>query len=443
MSAKVIMVVIHVLSSSTMALAQNVSIFPKTPAFVDVNHELTFMCKSSADEDWRNTLFFDETEDDGLSSVGLFYQNTNGTCIQSIISEKYQAACDIAKVEFNLTIRKIDRQYHDKIISCKTQFGNGTIEDISVTKTVKIYVKVPVSDIILSETEIETNVTSNFTIRCSVISRPAAIIKWIRFNADGLQDDITSFSQVSSNHSIAGDTIMSVLTIKFSKFDNKGHLQCEANNSFSFRQSQDIPLHIYYPPENRPIIRQVKPGPVDSGETVYLHCSVYGGYPIAKIIWDCQGKIKDQSSDTLSAVILELVIDRSYDDKICSCTATHRDPSYKHTLQHKLIVYYNPEVKFENNVLELYAVEGENLTVKCLANGNPKAMVHWEESNIELTVPEDSQSVLYIYRIERHQHLFTCHAVSLSAKYGQLVTSKPIEIEIFCKILQKLEKNMH
>lgn len=99
------------------------------------------MCKSSADEEWRNTLFFDETEDGGLSSVGLFYQNTNGTCIQSIISEKYQAACDISKGEFNLTIRKIDRQYHDKMISCITQFGNGTIEDISVTKTAKIYVK--------------------------------------------------------------------------------------------------------------------------------------------------------------------------------------------------------------------------------------------------------------------------------------------------------------
>lgn len=99
------------------------------------------MCKSSAHEEWRNTLFFDETEDDGLSSVGLFYQNRNGTCIQSIISEQYHAACDIAKGEFNLTIRKIDRQYHDKIISCTTQFGNGTIEDISVTKTVKIYVK--------------------------------------------------------------------------------------------------------------------------------------------------------------------------------------------------------------------------------------------------------------------------------------------------------------
>ncbi|CAC5391989.1 unnamed protein product [Mytilus coruscus] len=245
MSAKKIMVVISVLSSSTIAQAQNVSIFPKTPAFVDVNHELTFMCKSSAHEEWRNTLFFDETEDDGLSSVGLFYQNTNGTCIQSIISEKYQAACDIAKGEFNLTIRKIDRQYHDKMISCTTQFGNGTIEYISVTKTAKIYVKVPVSDINISETEIETDVSFNFTIRCSVISRPAATVKWIRFNADGLQDDITSFSQVSSNHSIAGETVSSVLTIKFSKFDNDGHLQCEANNSFSFRQSQDIPLHIY------------------------------------------------------------------------------------------------------------------------------------------------------------------------------------------------------
>ncbi|CAC5391985.1 unnamed protein product [Mytilus coruscus] len=282
------------------------------------------------------------------------------------------------------------------------------------------------------------------------------------------------------------------------------------------------------PPENKPIIRQVKPGPVDSGDTVYLHCSVYGGYPIANISWDCQGKIKDQSSDTLSAVILELVVDRRYDDKICSCSATHLDPSYKHTIQHKLTVYfspsipklstipekpwfvgnttnvlclseegkpksefqwsvngqlkmennsvlpigpltknddnievfcnvmneyttrheitltseplhldveYNPEVRFDNNVHELYAIEGENVTVKCWAYGNPKAMVHWEASNIELTVPEDGQSVLYIYRIERHQHFFTCHAVSLSTKYGQLVTSKPIEIEVFSNCL--------
>ncbi|CAG2247251.1 unnamed protein product [Mytilus edulis] len=102
------------------------------------------------------------------------------------------------------------------------------------------------------------------------------------------------------------------------------------------------------PPENRPIIRQVKPGPVDSGDTVYLHCSVYGGYPIAKSSGIARVKLKTNH-------------------------LTH-----------------NPEVKFENNVLELYAVEGENLTVKCLAYGNPKAMVHWEESNIELTVPEDS-----------------------------------------------------
>lgn len=95
-----------------------------------------------------------------------------------------------------------------------------------------------------------------------------------------------------------------------------------------------------------------------------------------------------------------------------------------------------PEVIFDNNVDKVYATEGENLTVICRAYGNPNPMLHWEASNIELTVPEDSQSVLYLYRIERHQQLLTCHAVSLSKKYGQLVTTKPIEIEVFCKSLR-------
>lgn len=115
--------------------------FPETPV-VDINHELTFMCKLSANKkEWRSTLFYDETDNDGLSSVGLFHKNADGSCTQSVVSTKYQASCDIVKGEFNLTIEKIERQYHNKMISCTTQFGNGSFEDISVTKTAKIYVK--------------------------------------------------------------------------------------------------------------------------------------------------------------------------------------------------------------------------------------------------------------------------------------------------------------
>ncbi|VDI35613.1 Hypothetical predicted protein, partial [Mytilus galloprovincialis] len=278
------------------------------------------------------------------------------------------------------------------------------------------------------------------------------------------------------------------------------------------------------PPENIPSIKQVKPGPVDAGETVYLHCSVYGGYPIAKLIWDCPGLVTNQSSETLSAVILQLVVDRKYDGKRCSCLATHPDLSYKHTIQHTFTVYYSPsipklstipempwfvgnttnvlclsdegnpksvfqwfvngklkkennsvltigpltknddtleifcnvmneyttrheilltseprnldveyypEIIFDNEVQKLFAVEGENFTVKCWSNGNPSAKVHWEASKVQFTVPEESLSVLNVYRIERDQQLFMCHAVSVSKKYGKLVTTKPIEIEVF------------
>lgn len=116
--------------------------YPATPARVLLSEELTLMCKTKIQKDWRSTSFYDETYQNGHSSILLFNKVSDGSCkINVDANSGYKASCDSSKGEFNLTILSVGDQYHNRFIRCEVQFGNGTLSDKHSSANSTIYVR--------------------------------------------------------------------------------------------------------------------------------------------------------------------------------------------------------------------------------------------------------------------------------------------------------------
>lgn len=134
----VIHIYIYILLEAWFQLA---SMYPVTPARVILSEELTLMCKTKIQKDWRSTSFYDETYQNGHSSILLFNKVSDGSCkINVNANSGYTASCDSGKGEFNVTILSVGDQYHNRFIRCQVQFGNGTQSDIYSSANSTIYV---------------------------------------------------------------------------------------------------------------------------------------------------------------------------------------------------------------------------------------------------------------------------------------------------------------
>ena len=93
------------------------------------------------------------------------------------------------------------------------------------------------------------------------------------------------------------------------------------------------------PPDENILVEQKPPGPVDTGSTVQLSCSVNGGNPLPSLSWDCGGNKTTLFNKTTSVFLVEFIVNKNQNGKLCKCSATHPISSYKPSAQLELVVY--------------------------------------------------------------------------------------------------------
>lgn len=94
------------------------------------------------------------------------------------------------------------------------------------------------------------------------------------------------------------------------------------------------------PPENPYISSSSQSFVYTSGNIVNLTCIVHGGNPPANLSWNCISsdlKTDIHSNSTLAASVLFLKVDKKFNNRDCTCIATH--PLQTKTKSEKLIVY--------------------------------------------------------------------------------------------------------
>ncbi|XP_063442134.1 hemicentin-1-like [Mytilus trossulus] len=406
--------------------AQQAVMYPLTPAYVDLHQHLIFMCKISLRNNWRSTSFHDETNNGGAPSVGLFFNATNGSCnISSVSFSKYNASCDSTKGEYNLTILDVDEQYHNAFILCKAQYGVGNSNDVFAYGNTSIYVRVHLTEILLSNTTIISDVTHDTSVECKVTSRPAASLTWIKVNSEGTVQDISSSSTTTVSNGITGEMVNSILNFRFTATDNGGLIYCHANNSISTINSSFVALSVYYPPSDDPTIQQTPNRPIISGEKVVLTCSISGGFPLPVLTWNCSGNITKNTSGNTAFYAIIFMAYKQDNGKICTCSATHPVAEYRPQMHATLYVYFPPE-KFPvlTQIPEGQVQTGSSVLLVCSVNGgNPVATLTWNCTGV-ISMNSSETTAMSFIEIPvtqfNHRMVCSCLATHIIDTYKQI-----------------------
>ncbi|CAG2215203.1 unnamed protein product [Mytilus edulis] len=327
------------MSSVPRSRAQQAVMYPLTPAYADLHQQLTFMCKISVRNDWRSTSFHDETNNGGAPN----------------------------------------KQYHDAFIRCKAQYGVGNSNDVFAYGNSTIYVRVHLTEILLSNTTITSDVTRETSIECKVTSRPAASITLIKVNSEGTVQDISSSSTETVTSSITGEIVTSILNFRFTAKDNGGLIYCHADNSISTINSSFVTLRIYYPPSDDPTIQQTPNRPIISGEKVVLTCSVSGGFPLPVLSWNCSGNNTNNTSGKTAFYTILFMALKQDNGKTCTCSAAHPVAEYRPQMHITLNVYFPPDkLPVLMQIPEGPVYTSSSVLLVCSVNGgNPVATLTW------------------------------------------------------------------
>ncbi|XP_052101392.1 muscle M-line assembly protein unc-89-like isoform X2 [Mytilus californianus] len=407
--------------------AQTATMYPPAPAYVDIRQQRTFMCKTSIQSNWRSTSFYDETNSGGVPSVGLFFKDSDGSCRISAVSySKYNASCESTKGEYNLTVLSVDENHHNRFIRCKAQFGDGTGSDVYANARTVIYVRVPITGILISNTSITSDVTRDITIECTVMSRPAASISWIIINSEEAIQNVSLKSSNTVSSGSSGITVTSILTYRFKASENGAFLYCSADNTISSRNSSRVNLTIYYPPLYDPVIQQTPNGPINISEVVVLTCSVSGGFPLAVPTWNCSGNATNNTSGNTVYSSIGFMLVSQDNGKTCSCSATHPVTAYRPQVHIMLNVYFPPkEFPVIRQIPDGPVLTGSLVSLICTVNGgNPLATLTWNctgmiSTNASQTTATSSIE-LSVTKIN-HVMVCTCSASHNTDNYSQTV----------------------
>ncbi|VDI13467.1 Hypothetical predicted protein [Mytilus galloprovincialis] len=132
-------------------------------------------------------------------------------------------------------------------------------------------------------------------------------------------------------------------------------------------------------PGTSPIILQNPPGGILTGKNVTLTCSVPGGNPLAILSWNCTGTNENNTTGNTASYSITLSVDKSYNNKICRCTADHVISTFKSTVQQNIVVYYAPDYRPSIQATPPGGIIiGQTMMLTCsVKGGNPLAILRW------------------------------------------------------------------
>ncbi|CAG2201042.1 unnamed protein product [Mytilus edulis] len=239
--------------------------------------------------------------------------------------------------------------------------------------------RIHLTEILLSNTTITSDVTRETSIECKVTSRPAASITLIKVNSEGTVQDISSSSTETVTSSITGEIVTSILNFRFTAKDNGGLIYCHADNSISTINSSFVTLRIYYPPSDDPTIQQTPNRPIISGEKVVLTCSVSGGFPLPVLSWNCSGNNTNNTSGKTAFYTILFMALKQDNGKTCTCSAAHPVAEYRPQMHITLNVYFPPDkLPVLMQIPEGPVYTSSSVLLVCSVNGgNPVATLTW------------------------------------------------------------------
>ncbi|XP_056009635.1 hemicentin-1-like isoform X2 [Ostrea edulis] len=265
------------------------------------------------------------------------------------------------------------------------------LSGVERSNQVAFSVTVLVTSLTLTPVQISVDASEHINLMCRTdYCNPAANITWYK-SSTVISSQITSTTDSNSD---GLHRTTSVLTYTGVAGDNGQQVYCRASNRQGvYVESNKDLLDVRYPPSFDPAISASPPGlQYDNGTHVSLTCELSGGNPVAMLSWRCKGVDMtgtNQSSTTTSISLLSLLMDSSYNNKQCTCTANHRLLTSTKSESVLLTVFYNNVILSSLNK-EYVINEYGRLQIKCDVDGNPLSTITWMFVQNNTAVKRDS-----------------------------------------------------
>jgi len=249
----------------------------------------------------------------------------------------------------------------------------------------------PEPPVILNGNQLKTTEDRKVKIKCSSRGgKPAAEITWLDGSGTVISDGIEQ--ETEEIESTKRVTAISTLTLTAAKTDHNSTLTCQAQNSADREpKSTKIHLLVEYAPH---VSIKIDHTPVFERDTVVFTCEAHANPPDMTYRWFVDGDLVPGNHGTEHRIAN---IDRKFHNKIVKCEVNNVIGKSEET--ETLDVHYAPV--FVQKPRDVSKEKGEEATLHCQVDGNPKPTytwfrngdfhtVHSYESDLTVTISEVS-----------------------------------------------------
>ncbi|XP_033730016.1 kin of IRRE-like protein 2 [Pecten maximus] len=178
------------------------------------------------------------------------------------------------------------------------------------------------------------------------------------------------------------DTAWSRLVFKIDESYHQQQCVCtakhEAMPNYGVFSTKTVLFDVIYPPTGEIWLSQSGNQSFETGTNVTLYCQINGGNPLLRLTWLCKGRrlagVNITTRDTAGSE-LYFVVDTSYHQKTCVCTARHEATGQIDQASILFDILYGPIIGNFKTVE--YVQEGKTFSRKCSARGNPRPTTSW------------------------------------------------------------------
>ncbi|XP_063590263.1 hemicentin-2-like [Penaeus indicus] len=322
-----------------------------------------------------------------------------------------------AKVQSDLTIDNVTREWHNQTLSC-TATNTHLAIPVSVTVLIQMYL-LPLSVVISTPGAAREGQQTRLT--CTVHgSRPPPIITWTLRG-------ITKRAELKEkNHGLVS---ISELLVNVTRADDTTRVKCTAENPAvpGSVLSNYTTLTVHYPPSvTASLGRSLKPDLLKEGDDVYFTCSVAANPPASTITWYHEGTVQVQNVSQGVIVSGEsLVLQKVRRDKAgkYKCGASNALATVTSAPVH-LKIRYKPECQTSPTT---YFIYDKPINVTCTVSAHPPVQtITWQWNSSEEVVAiqqvragrlEQITAQLTVHPVEsKEDRILSCWAVNVMGK---------------------------
>ncbi|XP_066024470.1 hemicentin-1-like isoform X4 [Pocillopora verrucosa] len=208
-------------------------------------------------------------------------------------------------------------------------------------------------------------------------------------NSSGVPSPSVVWTQVGTTNVLSQNNLLRVVNVTRPETpDNMIQYQCTASNGVGTPGTAAVNITVQYPPE---IVRYPSTSPIIEGGNITLVCQAIGN-PQPNITWTKRGsnKILSHSKALVLANLTRLDNETEY-----KCKAMN----YLGFVEASTLVTIHYSSLIESSPINQVVLEGNNLTLRCSASGNPTPNITWTKDKSSLVLHQgDTYSIVDIDR---------------------------------------------